>query len=104
MNPYLALAACLAAGLDGIKKKMTPPESVDSNIFQMTEAEMKNRGMEMMPKTLGDAVEAFENSTFMKEVLGPQIFTKYAEAKHAEWRKFRAIVTDWEVGEYLYKY
>jgi glutamine synthetase len=104
MNPYLALAACLAAGLDGIKKQMTPPDSVEQNIFQMTEAEMKERGIALMPKTLGDAVEAFDNSEFMKEVLGDQIFTKYSEAKHAEWRNFRAIVTDWEVGEYLYKY
>lgn len=104
VNPYLALAACLAAGLDGIKKKMTPPKSVDTNIFAMTPREIKEHGIEQLPETLGEAIEEFRKDSFMKEVLGQHIYTKYLEAKEAEWRMFRAQVTDWEVEEYLYKY
>ncbi|WP_124067597.1 type I glutamate--ammonia ligase [Clostridium sp. E02] len=104
VNPYLALAACLAAGLDGIEKKMTPPPSVESNVFAMTEEEITAKGIEQLPETLGEAIEAFRKDEFMKEVLGEHIHTKYLEAKESEWRVFRAQVTDWEVEEYLYKY
>lgn len=104
VNPYLALAACLAAGLDGIEKGMTPPESVDSNVFAMPQEEILRRGIEQLPETLGEAIDAFRKDEFMKKVLGEHIFTKYLEAKEAEWRMFRAHVTDWEVDEYLNKY
>ncbi len=104
VNPYLALAACLAAGLDGIKKSMKSPESVDKNIFAMTAEEVKALGIQQLPETLGEAIDEFRDSEFMKAVLGEHIFTKYLEAKEAEWRMFRAQVTDWEVEEYLYKY
>ncbi len=104
VNPYLALAACLAAGLDGIEKGMTPPESVDSNIFTMPLEEIQRKGIRQLPETLGEAIEALQNDEFMKEVLGEHIYTKYLEAKETEWREFRVQVTDWEVEEYLYKY
>lgn len=104
VNPYLALAACLAAGLDGIRQQMAPPASVDSNIFNMSEDEMRELGIERLPETLGEALEAFEGSSFVKELLGKHIYTKYLEAKDSEWKKFRAEVTDWEVEEYLYKF
>ncbi|MFT4104303.1 MAG: type I glutamate--ammonia ligase [Lacrimispora sp.] len=104
VNPYLALAVCLAAGLDGIEKEMEAPESVDSNIFVMPADEIQKRGIRQLPETLGEAIDAFREADFMKEVLGEHIYTKYLEAKVAEWRQFRAQVTDWEVEEYLYKY
>lgn len=104
VNPYLAIAACLAAGLDGIRNQMEPPASVDDNIFAMDEDEMKARGIEQLPETLGEALEEFEGSQFVRELLGRHIYTKYLEAKEAEWKKFRAEVTDWEVEEYLYKF
>lgn len=104
VNPYLALAVCLAAGLDGIKKKMTPPPSVAANIFAMSPEELKKRGIEQLPETLGEAIEAFRDDPFIRGVLGDHIYTKYLEAKEEEWRMFRAQVTDWEVEEYLYKF
>lgn len=104
VNPYLALAACLAAGLDGIKQAMTPPKAVTENIVAMSEEEVKARGIRRLPKTLGEAIEAFEGDEFLKGVLGNHIYTKYLEAKKEEWRTFRSQVTDWEIGEYLYKY
>lgn len=104
VNPYLALAACLGAGLDGIKKKMIPPASVDANMFTMSPEEMRMRKIEQLPETLGEALEKFEGNEFICRLLGMHIYTKYLEAKQAEWKKFRAEVTDWEVEEYLYKF
>lgn len=104
VNPYLALAACLAAGLDGIRRGLMPPESVDGNLFAMSQEERAARGIGQLPETLGEAIEAFRESELMRDVLGDHIFTKYLEAKEAEWHMFRAQVTDWEVEEYLYKY
>ena len=104
MNPYLALAACLSAGLDGIEKKTGLPACVEGNMFTMEPEELRGRNVERIPETLGDAIEAYSGDAFMKEVLGEHIYTKYLEAKEQEWRDFRAQVTDWEVSQYLYKY
>ena len=104
MNPYLALAACLSAGLDGIEKKTGLPACVEGNMFTMEPEELRERNVERIPETLGDAIEAYSGDVFMKEVLGEHIYTKYLEAKEQEWRDFRAQVTDWEVSQYLYKY
>lgn len=104
MNPYLALAACLSAGLDGIEKKTGLPACVEGNMFTMEPKELRERNVERIPETLGDAIEAYSGDVFMKEVLGEHIYTKYLEAKEQEWRDFRAQVTDWEVSQYLYKY
>ncbi len=104
MNPYLALAACLAAGLDGIKKKMTPPPAVEKNVFAMSEEEAKAAGIERLPETLGQAIFEFERDGLWKEVLGAYLYDKYLEAKKEEWNEFRRQVTDWEVEQYLYKF
>ena len=104
VNPYLALAACLAAGLEGIRQQLEPPASVDDNIYAMSEEELTQRGIECLPETLGEALELYAGSTFAKKLLGDHIFTKYWEAKNSEWKKYRAEVTDWEVAEYLYKF
>ena len=104
MNPYLALAACLAAGLDGIKNHMELPEPVVQNIYAMDEETIKERGIDHLPETLGEAIDEFEEDVFLRKVLGDHIFYKYLEAKKEEWNVFRSQVTDWEIGEYLYKY
>ena len=104
MNPYLALAACLAAGLDGIKNHMELPEPVVQNIYAMDEETIKERGIDHLPETLGEAIDEFEEDVFLRNVLGDHIFYKYLEAKKEEWNIFRSQVTDWEIGEYLYKY
>lgn len=102
-NPYLLLALCLAAGLDGIKHKMEPPKPVNGNIFELTEEEMNVRDIEIIPFNLCRAVEAMEADPFIKEVLGNHVFSKYVEAKKAEWDHYRKQVTQWEIDEYLYK-
>lgn len=104
MNPYLALAACLAAGLDGIKNHIELPEPVVQNIYAMDEETIKERGIDHLPETLGEAIDEFEEDAFLRNVLGEHIFYKYLEAKKEEWNVFRSQVTDWEIGEYLYKY
>ena len=70
----------------------------------MGDEELKKRGIEQLPETLGEALDAFEESEFAKNLLGEHLYGKYVAAKRAEWKKFRAEVTDWEVQEYLYKF
>ncbi len=102
-NPYLTLALCLAAGLDGIQNQIEPPKSVDLNIFEMTAEERSFYNIEALPATLIEAVEEMEKDPFIKEVLGDHIFSKYVEAKKKEWDSYRTQVTQWELDEYLYK-
>lgn len=102
-NPYLALAVCLAAGLDGIKNKITPPKAVDGNIFDMSEEEMAALNIQALPADLNEAVEEMEKDSFIQEVLGSHVSQKYAEAKREEWAAYRQQITDWEINEYLYK-
>ena len=100
-NPYLALAVCLRAGLDGIANKIEPPASVDCNIFGMTDAEKKERGIEAIPGTLIEAIYELEKDEFVQDVLGKHVSSKYIEAKKAEWANYRSQVTDWEINQYL---
>ncbi len=103
-NPYLEMAMCLAAGLDGIKKGLMPPKSTSKNIYEMTADELKADGIDHLPSTLKHAVEALERDEVMKETLGEHIYNKYVEGKHKEWRKYQLSVTDWEINRYLSKY
>ncbi|MEN8200441.1 MAG: type I glutamate--ammonia ligase, partial [Thermodesulfobacteriota bacterium] len=103
-NPYLALAMMLNSGLDGVKNKLTPPPSVDQDIFKMTAQEMDDAGIHVMPANLKEAVDELKASPIAKETLGAHIFEKYIEAKEAEWDSFRIAVTDWELAEYLELY
>ena len=102
-NPYLALAVCLAAGLDGIKRKLQPPKSVNTNIFDMTEKEKQERNIEDLPSNLSEAISAFEQDEYLKGMLGEHVCEKYIEAKKAECEAYRVQVTPWEIDEYLYK-
>lgn len=103
-NPYLTLAVCLQAGLDGIQNKIEPPAGVDRNIFDMTEEQRREAGIDALPTTLLEAVQELEKDTFIQEVLGGHVSEKYIEAKKKEWDRYRAQVTDWEINEYLYKF
>lgn len=102
-NPYLVLAVCLAAGLDGIRNKITPPEGVCENVFDMGEEERERRGIEALPSDLAEAIKELSKDEFIRGVLGEHITDKYIEAKSADWMSYRAQVTEWEVEEYLYK-
>lgn len=100
-NPYLAIAVCLAAGLDGIKRGLTPPESVQKDIYEMTEQERAEAGIGNLPSNLYEAIQEMKKSEFVKKVLGEEVFNKYIRAKSEEWDEYTSQVTDWEIDRYL---
>lgn len=103
-NPYLTLAVCLVAGLDGIANQIMPPQSVDGNIFAMTEEERISMQIDHLPSSLEEALDELEKDPLICEVLGSHIAKKYIEAKRAEVRKYRSQVSAWELQEYLNKF
>lgn len=103
-NPYLAIAACLRAGLDGIKNGIEPPPPCDRNIYQMTAAERKELGINNLPGSLMEAIEELTADEVIRDALGPHIFDKYVEAKTIEWDRYRVRVHQWEIEEYLTKF
>ncbi len=102
-NPYLALALCLASGLDGISNQLVCPPPVNRNQYQMTEKEVESLGIERLPGNLHEAVREFQKDEFVQSVLGKHISEQYIELKLKEWRQYEAEVTDWEIQKYLYK-
>lgn len=103
-NPYLSLAVILAAGLEGIKKKMTPPASVDCNIYDMSREARRECGIASLPKNLAEAIEALIADELVCKTLGPHILEKYVEAKELDWEEYTSCVHQWEVDQYLIKY
>ncbi len=103
-NPYLVLAVCLAAGLDGMKNNLVPPINIEENIYEMSDEKRKAEGIENMPENLCDAIEKFEEDEFVQNVLGEHISSKYIQAKKKEWQEYRSQVTNWELEQYLNKF
>jgi glutamine synthetase len=103
-NPYLALAVMLAAGLDGIENKITPPPQVNKNIFTMSQREKKRLRIEALPSNLLRAVEIMEKSKLMRETLDDHVFFHFINAKKDEWNKYISQVHKWELDSYLELY
>ena len=103
-NPYLVLALCLAAGLDGIKNKIEPDAELRENVFELTDEDKERLKIESLPADLHEAVEELKKDEFIQSVLGSHISGKYIEAKEAEWNEYRTQISDWEIEEYLYKF
>lgn len=103
-NPYLALAAILTAGLDGIKNKIQPPAPINKNIYNMQEAERLEERLQSLPLSLKEAINELKASELAREILGNHIFDKYIEAKNKEWNDYSTRITKWELDEYLTKY
>lgn len=103
-NPYLTIALCLAAGLDGIENKIEPPKAVDADINEMTAEERKELGIIKLPGTLVEALEEFKKDTFIRESLGDAAFEKYLIIKEKEWNDYNTKVSEWELKEYLNRY
>lgn len=101
-NPYLALAVCLAAGLEGIREEIEPPASVDANIYKMEKEEREKLGIEELPGSLLEAIREFEKDTFIQDVLGRDLSEKFIAAKKKEYADYRSQVTDWELQKYLH--
>ncbi|MBU0586279.1 glutamine synthetase, partial [Candidatus Micrarchaeota archaeon] len=99
-NIYLAFAAMLKAGLDGISKGMAPPEPIEESLYSFDDAKLKKMEIGKLPRSLYEAMEEYEKSEFMKETLGEFMYNKYLEAKKKEWDSYRLHVTEWEIKRY----
>ncbi len=102
-NPYLVLAVCLAAGMDGIRNKITPSAGIDKNIFAMTAEERVKEGIQTLPDNLSKAVEEMEKDGLIRQVLGERMFEAYTRAKKEEWAQYSQQVSEWETQQYLYR-
>jgi glutamine synthetase len=100
-NPYLTFAALLAAGLDGIEKKIAPPEPVEDDIFEMTPQEIEHRGIGSVAGNLKEALVALRDNPVVRGAIGEFTFNKFFEAKMAEWDEYRIAVSQWEIDKYL---
>src|SRR6267143_1202993 len=103
-NPYLALAVQLAAGLDGVERKLTPPDPVNKNIFEMSYRERRKHRIDELPRDLHEALDMLEKDDVVRDALGPHIYERFVEAKREEWQEYIGRVSEWEVERYLAQY
>jgi glutamine synthetase len=100
-NPYLAFAVMLAAGLDGIERKLTPPDPVEENLYHFDAAKLESRKIKQLPGTLREALDELRRDRVIAEALGDHVFERFLEAKTEEWDEYRMQVSGWEVERYL---
>ena len=100
-NPYLLLAACLSAGLNGIKEAKKPMAPITSNVFEMSEEERAKRGIKPLPSTLHNAVKAFKADPLIQKALGEHLTQSFIDSKNFEWAKYNQSVSDWERDRYM---
>ena len=103
-NPYLAIAACLAAGLDGIQRDLTPPPEIPGNIYEMDAAQRAAFGIESLPRTLEEALEELRRDPLILDVLGEHVAAHYIAGKQREWEEYQTRVSSWELERYLVAY
>ena len=103
-NPYLELAVCLAAGLDGIEKGMTPPPEITDNIFAMDAATRKSKGIDSLPGALHEALAEMKKDQLIMDTLGEHIASQYIAGKEAECDEYRTRVSSWEIDKYMINY
>jgi glutamine synthetase len=100
-NPYLCFSVMLAAGLDGIKNKLTPPTPIEENVYEMTAEQRKKHGINTLPGSLSEAIELAEGSKLVREALGEHVFNSFIENKKKEWDEYRTQVTEYELKKYM---
>lgn len=100
-NPYLLLAACLTAGMQGIKEKQLPMKPVTSNVFEMSEAKRNELGIKPLPSTLHNAIKAFKADELIQSALGEHLTKSFIESKNLEWSQYTQSVSDWERQRYM---
>jgi glutamine synthetase len=99
-NPYLATAAVIAAGLDGIENDLDPGKAHNMNLYELSDQELKDEGIEILPQNLHEALTALEKDTLLQEALGP-VSAEFLKLKHMEWVEYMRHVSDWELKSYL---
>ncbi|WP_435365016.1 type I glutamate--ammonia ligase [Haloarchaeobius sp. DYHT-AS-18] len=100
-NPYLAFAALIHAGLDGIEQGLECPDPVRENIYEFDEQKREEYGINTLPTNLGEAVDALEEDEVIGDALGEHVYEKFVEAKRAEFKDYLVDVSDWELDRYL---
>lgn len=100
-NPYLVNAVTLAAGLDGIERKLELPPEATAETLKLTDRQMVEAGYAPLPRSLKEALDVFEGSQFMKDALGEHIHSFFLKKKRDEWHKFESTITEWEIKHYL---
>ena len=100
-NPYLVNAVTLAAGLDGIERKLELPSEATAETLKLTDRQMLEAGYTPLPRSLKEALDVFEDSQFMKDALGEHIHSFFLKKKRDEWHKFESTITEWEIKHYL---
>jgi glutamine synthetase len=103
-NPYLAAALVLAAGLEGIREGLDPGAPQTENLYEMTDAQLAAKGVQALPHTLGEAVQAFEDDPFTEQVLGAELKKEFITYKRAEWEEYHQTVSAWEIEKYARLY
>ena len=100
-NFYIAYAAILAAGLDGIRRKIEPPEPVEEDVYHMSAEQRQKMGVGVLPGTLGEALQELERDRYLKDALGKGFIDMFLQTKAKEWRDFNVTVHEWERKKYL---
>jgi len=104
VNPYLAAALVLAAGLEGIREGLNPGNPNEDNLYDITEAERRKRGIEFLPQTLQEAVTAFAEDPLVEQALGKELKDEFIRYKTEEWATYHLAVSKWEVDRYSYMF
>ena len=99
-NPYVALAAVIAAGLDGIERQLAPPPPIDDDLYELSADELTRRGATLLPQNLGEAVAAVRADTRLAALLGSEFVAEFARLKQMEWTEFSRAVHPWETARY----
>lgn len=103
-NPYLILAAILRSGLEGIDNGTKPPKPVEENVYKIGSDILKNKGIDLLPRSLWEALECYRHSRLARNTLGDDLFTRYYDVKMKEWDEYAVQVTKWEHDKYLELY
>ncbi|MDO8988363.1 MAG: type III glutamate--ammonia ligase [Sideroxyarcus sp.] len=104
VNPYLAAALVLAAGLEGIREGLNPGNPNEDNLYDISEAERAKRGIEFLPQTLQEAVAAFAEDPLVEQALGKELKEEFIRYKTEEWETYHLTVSKWEVERYSYMF
>jgi glutamine synthetase len=103
-NPYLAFAALIQAGLDGIERGLDCDDPIRENIYEFDEQTREEHGIETLPSNLGEAVDALESDEVIQHALGPHVHENFVEAKRQEFQEYLVEVSEWELDRYLEKF
>ena len=104
VNPYLAATLALAAGLEGIREKIDPGKPNEDNLYEMSEAQRLERGIQFLPQTLQEAVAAFAADPLVEQTLGSELRNEFVFYKSQEWQEYHLSITQWEIDRYSHMF